>query len=157
MISQRSPLYDSIIQMSSQERGNLPLSVQIRSTKWLAFGWSAFVLIVAILILQVAAHQRPPVGALLPAMAFLLVRLLHPTMRVYENGVDLPAESKENKPGRFLRWEQIERYSWDHNVLILAGTQSFLSGGPVDGGSVTIPPSEIRRLDLLLAAMIGRR
>ena len=86
----------------------------------------------------------------------LLVYLLHPRIKFYQNGVEIPPTENYSRR-RFLRWDQVVRYSWDQDRLVITGTTSMLSGGPVEGDRVRIPPSKQREVDQILALKVGRR
>ena len=85
----------------------------------------------------------------------LLVYLLFPRIKFYQNGVLIPP-TENYYPRRFLRWDQVVRYSWDEDRLVITGTTSMLSGGPVEGDRVRIPPSKQREVDQILALKLGR-
>jgi hypothetical protein len=87
---------------------------------------------------------------------YLLVFLLYPRIKFYQNGVEIPPTGNYNRR-RFLRWDQVVRHSWDEDRLIITGTTSMLSGGPVEGDRVRIPPSKQREVDQILALKVGRR
>jgi hypothetical protein len=82
--------------------------------------------------------------------------LLYPRIRFYEAGVEIPPTREEKGP-RYLRWDQIERSSWDGDRLVLTGTNSVLAGGPVQGASVRIPPSEHLAVDQVLGTKLPAR
>ena len=141
--------------MSSPEKyGKLRLAVRIRDTAWLVAGWSAIAAVAALLIFEFATRRRisfAVLGVILP----ILVRLLHPRVRFFENGVEIPPT--RNVTGlRFLEWGQIDHYSWNGDHLTLAGTQAILSGGPVAGDTVPISRPNKTRVELLLAEKLGR-
>ncbi|HEY7335377.1 MAG TPA: hypothetical protein VH639_10870 [Bryobacteraceae bacterium] len=140
--------------MSSPERGKLLLAVRIRSSGWLFWGWIAISAWVAIVIVEIVATRRPGPLFLFGAMLPLLIRLLHPRLRFFENGVEMPIPPGERGKGaiRFLPWQQIERSDWDRDRLTLVGTQSILAGGPVEGGTVSISPKDRLRVEQILAA-----
>ena len=131
-----------------KEYGPLLLSVRVRSTKWLIFGWSAVAVFAGAVVTEAVQTHRPrftPVAVMLP----ILIMLTHPKIKMFENGIEIPP-GKDTNGMRFLNWIQIDRYSWDDNRLILHGTQSVLSGGPVEGCTVNIPGSSRPRVDELL-------
>ena len=141
--------------MSSQKKhGKLRLAVRIRSTAWLAAGWTALAAVVALLIFQIATHRRLTF-ALMGAVVPILVYVLHPRLRFFENGVEIPPTRNVTQL-RFLEWGQIDHYSWDGDHLILAGTQAILSGGPVEGDTLPISRPNKTRVELLLAEKLGR-
>jgi hypothetical protein len=134
--------------MSSPEKyGKLRLAVRMRSTAWLVAGWTALAAFVALLIFEIATRRRISIVAILPIM-LILVRLLHPQVRFFENGVEIPFT--QNNQRRFLEWGQIDHYSWDGNKLTLAETQY------IPGDTVTISRLNKTRVELLLAEKLGR-
>ena len=138
--------------MSSEEqRGALLMSVRVLSTRWLVFGWGAIAAMAAIFVLEIARGKRPMFGVVAMALP-LLVRVLHPKMKIFEKGIEVPP--KEHGL-RFLAWPQMERYSWDGDQLIVAGTQAMLAGGPVAGFSVRIPSVRKGEVDQFLATKIA--
>jgi hypothetical protein len=134
--------------MNRKERGELLLAVRIRSNKWLILGWAAIAAYVAITIVELTIVRKPNfsfIALIFPILAYVL----HPRVRFFEGGVEIPPTENYNRL-RFLRWDQIERYSWDGDRLILAGTQAVLSGGPVDGDTLLISPAKRPAVEQLL-------
>ena len=84
-----------------------------------------------------------------------LGHLLYPRIKFYQNGVEIPPTENCNRR-RFLRWDQVVRHSWDEDRLVITGTTSMLSGGPVEGDQVRIPPPKQREVGQILALKLGR-
>jgi hypothetical protein len=138
----------------SEDRGPLLLAVRIRATKWMV----VLLAVVAVWLLAVALgyRKRHTLDAwFITSFPWpLLVYLLFPRIKFYQNGVMIPPTENYNR-GRFLRWDQVVRYSWDEDRLVITGTTSMLSGGPVEGDRVQIPPSKQREVDQILALKVG--
>src|SRR5215469_195238 len=106
-----------------KDRGNLIFAVRAAATGWLVFAWVMLLLWVGFACFQLLQHQRP--GLLLNFLALilpLLVYVMHPRLRLFEAGIELPPD--RDRKVVYLRWDQIERYGWDGNLLILTGTNS---------------------------------
>lgn len=93
--------------------------------------------------------------SLAPSMIVLLVYALYPRIKFFENGVRIPPD--ESRKVRYFRWDQIERYSWDGDRLILTGTSSILFGGPVEGGQVRIPEGRRLAVEQVLSMKVAQR
>jgi hypothetical protein len=51
----------------------------------------------------------------------------------------------------FVTWEQLDRYRFEGDILILTGTDSTLKGGPVRGCVLRLRPNARPRVELILA------
>lgn len=114
-------------------------------------------MIVAYLILvavEIASKGKARALTFLSTLVPLLTYVLYPRVRFFEGGVEFPPAAPH--PRRFLRWDQIDRYSWDGDKLILSGTGSVLSGGPVEGDVFAIPASKRRAVERILAIKMTR-
>ena len=133
-----------------RQRGELLVSVMIRSTKWMILIWSAIAAYLVIAVVVLLWKRQAHVLSFLGAAGPLLTYGLYPRARFFEGGVEIPPTENVNRR-RFLRWDQIDRYSWDANKLILSGTTSILSGGPVEGDILAIPASKRDQVDQIVA------
>jgi hypothetical protein len=145
----------------AKDRGRVLLAVRVHSLGWTLFLWA--IVIVWLGLLVFAFLKRHSVGAVLRVLpnflAFGLVifgYLLHPRIKFYESGVEIPPTRDYNR-ARYLRWDQVERSSWDGDRLILTGTSSVLAGGPVLGGSVRIPSAQHLAVDQVLSMRLPVR
>jgi hypothetical protein len=131
------------------QRGKPLLAVMIRSTKWLIAIWSVIVAYLILVAVEIALKGKAHALDFLGVVAVLLTYVLHPRVRFFEGGVEFPPAAPH--PRRFLRWDQIDRHSWDGDRLILSGTTSVLGGGPVEGDAFAIPASRRRAVEQILA------
>jgi hypothetical protein len=138
-----------------QQRGKLLLAVMIRSTKWMTLIWSAMAAYAVLVAVEVIWQGKTRALSFLGMIAPLLTFALYPRARFYEGGIDIPPTANVNRR-RFLRWDQIERYSWDSDNLALSGTSSVLAGGPVEGDVLAIPSAKRGAVEQILAAKIAR-
>jgi|SRR5579871_761651 len=136
-----------------KDRGNVIFAVRAGPTGWLVFAWVMLLSWVGFACFQLLQHRRTDLllNFLLLVLP-LLVYVMHPRLRVFEAGIELPPD--RDRKVVYLRWDQIERYSWDANRLIVTGTNSVLKGGPVEGGAVRVPEAARGRIDQLLAARV---
>jgi hypothetical protein len=103
-----------------------------------------------------AGRGDPSTGGLPGAFAGglgLLTYALHPRIRFFDGGVEIPAAATGEKL-HFLTWQQVDRYRWDGTTLVIIGTNSVLSGGPAIGGSARIPVSQRGAVEQILAARV---
>jgi hypothetical protein len=137
-----------------QQRGKLLLAVMIRSTKWLILIWSllgAYLILIAVeLIRKGKTHALSYLGIIGPLLTFAL----YPRARFFEGGVEIPPTYLNQR--HFLRWDQIDRYSWDGAKLVLSGMTSVLAGGPVEGDVLAIPTSKRGAVEQILAMKMAR-
>jgi hypothetical protein len=140
---------------TEQKRGKLLLAVMIRSTKWLILIWSVLVAYLVLVTVELVWKGKGRVLSYLGVVAPLLTYVLFPRVRFFEGGVEIPPTENLNRR-RFLRWDQIDRYSWDGDKLVLCGTTSVLAGGPVEGDILSIPPSKRGALEQILAMKKAR-
>ncbi len=141
-----------------KDRGRVLLAVRVHSLGWTLFLWGiviAWVGVIAFGFLKPHILDRPfqmflnSVGLLIAVFSYIL----YPRIKFYEQGVEIPP-TRDQKGPHYLRWDQIERSSWDGNRLILTGTSSVLAGGPVQGGSVRIPSAEHLAVDQVLGTKL---
>jgi hypothetical protein len=138
---------------SAEQRGKLLLTVMVRSTKWLILIWSVIVGYVVIFVTTSIVQGRIVGGGFIGAIFPLLTYVLYPRLRFFDGGVEIP--SIGNNRRRFLRWEQIDRYSWDGDKLVLSGTNAVLAGGPAEGDVVSIPASKRGAVEQILAVKVA--
>src|SRR5580658_3821053 len=122
------------------KRGKPLLAVMIRSSRWLIVVWSVIAAYLILVAVEIASKGKARALDFLSVIALLLTYVLHPRVRFFEGGVEFPPANRN--PRRFLRWDQIDRYSWDGDKLVLTGTASVLAGGPVEGDVFAIPASK---------------
>jgi len=137
-----------------KHRGRVLLAIRIHSVWWTLFLWAAVVgWLGAVVTLSVLSPRWSRLAGILlnsSIFVFLLSRyLLYPRIKFYENGVEIPP-TRDNDRSRYLRWDQIERSSWDGDRLVLTGTNSVLAGGPVQGGAIRIPSAQRVAVDQIL-------
>jgi hypothetical protein len=137
-----------------KDRGRVLLAVRVHSLGWTLFLWAVVIAWVGVLAWGFLRGQSLRslfqfVSNLLAVVVVIFGYLLHPRIKFYEEGVEIPPTRDYNR-ARYLRWDQIERWSWDGDRLILTGTSSVLGGGPVLGGSVRIPSGEHLAVDQVL-------
>jgi hypothetical protein len=144
-----------------KDRGRVLLAVRIHSMGWTLFLWG-FLAVWAVFVVF-AFLKRQTMGVafqvlpnFLTSVLLIFGYVLHPRMKFYEEGVEIPPSRDQQGP-RYLRWDQIERSSWDGDRLILTGSSSVLAGGPVQGGSVRIPPSEYLAVEQILGTKLPAR
>jgi hypothetical protein len=134
-----------------KDRGRVLLAIRIHSVWWTLFLWAVVAAWLGAVVLTSPRLSRLG-GALASGSACIIVLLrylLYPRIKFYENGVEIPPSEDHNGP-RYLRWDQIERSSWDDDRLVLSGISSVLAGGPVQGGAVRIPPTQRLAVDQIL-------
>ena len=129
-----------------KDRGRVLLAVRVHSLGWTVFLWAIVIIWLGLLVFVLLKRDRwhPLVQVLPNFFAFVVVifgYLAHPRLKFYEAGVEIPP-TRDQKGPRYLRWDQIERSSWDGDRLVLTGTNSMLAGGPVQGGTVRIPSAQ---------------
>jgi len=71
-------------------------------------------------------------------------------LRFYENGVWYSQVPSSIRAG-FVVWDQLDRYRFEGDILILTGTDSTLKGGPVHGGVFHLRPGARIRVEPILA------
>jgi hypothetical protein len=100
-------------------------------------------------LFQESSHTLSESGQLLFWIAYFLFFAIPRPVRLYENGVSFgPPDSRRL---RFVTWEQLERYQFEGDHLILTGTDSTLKGGPVVGGVLRIRAADRARVESILA------
>jgi hypothetical protein len=82
----------------------------------------------------------------------VLTYALHPRIEFFDGGVQFPATNGQH--AHFLTWQQVDRYRWDGDMLVIIGTNSVLSGGPSEGGTARIPGRQRGAADQILAAKV---
>jgi hypothetical protein len=127
----------------------------IRSTTWMILIWSVIAAYLILVAVELAWKRQVRLLSYLGAVAPLLTYVLYPRVRFFEGGIEIPPTQNVNRR-RFLRWDQIERYSWDGDNLVLSGTSSVLAGGPVEGDVLTIPVSKRGLVEQLVATKMAR-
>lgn len=137
-----------------KDRGRVLLAVRIHSLAWTLLLWAAVAAwLGTVVVMSLSPRLSRLSGGLASSSACVMVLLrylLYPRVKFYENGVEIPP-TRDNDRSRYLRWDQIERSSWDGDRLVLTGTNSVLAGGPVQGGSVRIPSAQHLAVEQLLS------
>jgi hypothetical protein len=134
-----------VFENAHEDRGGVLLAVRIHSAAWTLF--LGAILIVWLGVVGTLLVQRHRVDhwlnllSALPGFALLSGYLLYPKLKFYEGGVEIPP-TQDYSHARYLHWEQIERFTWEGDSLVLTGTSSLLAGGPVQGGTVSIPSAQ---------------
>jgi len=144
-----------------KDRGKVLLAVRVHSVAWTLFLWVVLIVWAGLLVLALLrSHGLGRFFRVLPALTASFVAIagyvLFPRIKFYEGGVEIPPTRDYNRV-RYLRWDQIERSSWDGDRLILTGTNSVLAGGPVEGGTVRIPNTELLAVDRVLDTKLAVR
>lgn len=144
-----------------KDRGPVLLAVRIHSKWWTLFLWAAVVgwLGAVVTLSALSPRWSRLAGVLINSsiFVFLMFRyLLYPRIKFYKNGVEIPPTRDSNRQV-YLRWDQIERSSWDGDRLVLTGTNSVLAGGPVQGGAVRIPRTQHLAVDQILGRSSAAR
>jgi hypothetical protein len=139
------------------ERGALLFRISANDTVnrvWLALG-ATFAVVV--LIESWREHAPPKWPWLVLASNSMVVFFLQRRASIYENGIQLPANSSGSR-GRFIAWSQVERFHWDGDVLTIVPTSSVMAGAdlerPLIGGTVRIPASRRAQIENHLAGGI---
>jgi hypothetical protein len=144
-----------------KDRGRVLLAVRIHSLGWTVFLWALVIVWVGLLAFVLLKRHSPDrfwqfLPNLLSFVVVIFGYLAHPRIKFYEAGVEIPP-TRDQKGPRYLRWDQIERSSWDGDLLVLTGTNSVLAGGPVQGGAVRIPGAEHLAVDQVLGTKLPVR
>jgi hypothetical protein len=144
----------------SKDRGRVLLAVRIHSLRFTVFLWGIVIVWASLLVFGFL--KRNSMGLVLQVVPNFLTAVVvifgyavHPRIKFYEEGVEIPPTRDQQGP-RYLRWDQIERSSWDGDRLVLIGTSSVLAGGPVPGGAVRIPSGEHLAVDQVLGTKLPR-
>jgi hypothetical protein len=137
-----------------KDRGRVLLAIRIHSLGWTLFLWAVVVawlgtVVVMSLLGQRLSRLSEGLASGSACVMVMLRYLLYPRIKFYENGVEIPP-TRDNDRSSYLRWDQIERSSWDGDRLVLTGTNSVLAGGPVQGGSVRIPSAQHLAVEQIL-------
>jgi hypothetical protein len=135
--------------ISNKDRGKLLLAVMVRSARWQALLWVLIVGFLAVCLTEFLMRGKTDAFSYVGVVAPLLGYALYPRVRFFEGGIDIPPAPDNQR--LYIRWDQIERYSWDGDKLVVTGTSSILAGGPIKGGIVAISPSKRREVETLLA------
>ena len=124
--------------MANQQRGAL---LGAAWPRWAASQVAALMAVAATVVFVVwswaSSHPHPHWGYTICLLYwigyFAEFALLRP-LRFYEKGVWYTQSPVSIPPARFVPWEQIERYRFEGDLLVLIGTDSTLKGGPIRGG-----------------------
>jgi hypothetical protein len=143
------------------DRGRVLLAARIHSLGWTVFLWAVVVAWAgAVVLISLERHRLGRFVDVLPNLAAVVVvmsgYLFYPRIKFYEGGVEIPP-SRDYSRARYLRWDQIERSSWDGDRLVLTGTISVLAGGPVQGGTVRIPSAQHLAVEQVLGLKLAAR
>jgi len=147
------------IRRANQQRGALLLAVWPR---WAAWQVAALIALMATVVFVVwrwafggSTHPVSDWGYLLFWICYFLVFALPSPLRFYEKGVWYN-QSPVSMQARFVPWEQIERYRFEGDLLILTGTDSILKGGPVRGGVFHLRRDARGQLEPILEQHLAR-
>ncbi len=135
--------------------GPVLLQVRVRSERWTLFLWGVsialFCLVVSVALLK--PHRWKTSFLSISCMCLYLSAihdyLFYPWIKFREGGVEIPV-NRECRRVRFMRWNQIRRWSWDGDFLILSGAYS-------QGGTVRIPGTERLAVEQLMTARLAVR
>jgi len=143
--------------MASKQRGALLLVVWPRVPAWqigaLIVTLATIVFVVWSYIAVGEAHPFTRWGMLLFWIGYFTLFAFPRPLRFYENGVwylQLPTATWT----RFVPWEQLDRYQFEGDILILTGTESTLKGGPVGSGVFHLRPGARSRVEPILARYV---
>jgi hypothetical protein len=146
--------------MGNRQRGSLLLSLWPRVAHW---QWGALVAFVATIVFLAwrlvtagVGDRATHWGQFLFWMLYVALFAFPRPVRFYENGVwfqQIPNTART----RFVSWEQIDRYHFEGDVLILTGTDSSLKGGPVTGGVFHLRPGARERIEPILARCLSAK
>jgi len=121
-----------------KDRGRLLLAVRVHSAGWTLFLWGVLIVWACLLVLALLKPHgwRLAIGlvALVGCLSRICDYLFHPWIKFQEGGIEIPV-NRDCPRVRFMRWNQIHRWSWDGDYLILTGAHS-------QGGAVRIPRDE---------------
>ncbi len=136
---------------SHQERGRVILAVRVHSVARTLFWWVFSILLASLTALGLML--KPLRWNSLQAVCILLSRigdiLFHPWIKFQEGGVEIPV-NRDSGRVRFMRCNQLRRWSWDGDLLILTGTHS-------QGGAVRIPEAERLAVEQVLSTNLAVR
>lgn len=136
------------------DRGSLLLAVRVRSARFEIAAWVFVALVVgvslAVSLVQWSRSGQFSAAALGSALSTggLVTLALHPRIRFCDGGVEIPPTHDQQL--HYIKWEQVERHSWNGDTLILTGTNSMLAGGPAQGGSARIPPGHREAIEQIV-------
>lgn len=88
-------------------------------------------------------------GQILFWISYFTLFVVPRPLRFYENGVWY-TQVPSMRSG-FIVWDQLDRYQFERDILILTGTDSTLKGGPVRGGVFHLRPNARIRVEPILA------
>lgn len=139
--------------MASKQRGALLLVVW---PSWAAWQVAAFVAFVATVVFVIwsfvtvgPAHPFSHWGWLLFWIGYFVEFAFPRPLRFYENGVWYTQVPDSMRAG-FVVWDQLDRYRFEGDILILTGTGSTLKGGPIRGGVFHLSPNARIRVESIL-------
>jgi len=139
-----------------KDRGRVLLAVRVHSPGWTLFRWvvlACFVGLALALVLLLKPHRwKNFLSPLSLAFSYLSLTgdyLFYPRIKFQEGGVEIPP-NRDYRRVRFMRWNQIHRWSWDGDFLILTGAN-------FQGGAVRIPGTERLAVDQLMGTKLAVR
>jgi hypothetical protein len=137
-----------------KDRGRVLLAVRVHSRGWTLFLWVVLVCVVALalalaLLLKPHRWKNSLQGVWLVLFYLSLTGdyLFYPRIKFQEGGVQIPV-NRDCRRVRFMRWNQIRRWSWDGDFLILTGAN-------FKGGAVRIPGTERLAVDHLMGTKLA--
>lgn len=116
---------------------------------FVAFG-AAVVFVIWTVVTAVPGHPFSHWGQLVFWIGYFTLFAFPRPLRFYENGVWYTQLPDSIRSG-FIVWDQLERYRFEGDILILTGTDSTLKGGPVRGGVFHLRPDARLRVEPILA------
>jgi hypothetical protein len=142
-------------------RGALLLKVWPRWAFWQIGALFAFALAVVFwvwrLVLALSGgHPSLSFGQLFFWIVYFALFALPRPLRLYENGVWYTQVPDSIRSG-FVTWEQLDRYRFEGDILVLTGTNSTLKGGPVPGCVLRLRADARLRVEPILAQHLSAR
>ena len=130
------------------------LVVRVHSVARTRFWWVTTIVLVCLTALGLML--KPIRWISLQAVCILLLYLsrigdilFHPWIKFQEGGVEIPV-NRDSGRVLFMRWNQLRRWSWDGDLLILTGAGS-------QGGAVRIPEAARCEVEQVLSTRLTVR
>ncbi len=99
--------------------------------------WLLIAAAMAVLLgLTIYEKHRPDWGGVIFFTGYAITFAMARKVAFYENGVHFPQEPSGGR-GRFISWQQVERFYWDGDVLTIVPNAALLTSG---GGNIGLPP-----------------
>jgi hypothetical protein len=121
-----------------KDRGRVLLTVRVHSVGWTLLLWVLLIVLVCLPVLALLKPHGWKLSLGLFSLLFLYLSkvhdyLLYPRIKFQEGGVEIPT-NRDCRHVRFMRWDQIHRWNWDGDRLILT------AGGTVGTGRSATRP-----------------